>query len=195
MGRPSRCVYQGVEGTRALTGDATATATTPDRRALLAQWSRRYREPLLSFFRRRMSVAADCEDLVQEVFLRLSRREDLGDIERIDSYLFQTASTVVIDWRRRQTTRHASAHDELDEDLLSVDCSPERVLLGRDAVRAMIEALGTLPPKTRAVFMLYHFEGMPHTEIGRRLGMAVRTVEDHVARANARLAPIVAERR
>jgi DNA-directed RNA polymerase specialized sigma24 family protein len=35
--------------------------------------------------------------------------------------------------------------------------------------------------------VLYHFEQLPHARIARDLGIAVRTVEDHVARANVKL--------
>ncbi|MGE5567350.1 MAG: RNA polymerase sigma factor [Parcubacteria group bacterium] len=154
---------------------------------LLEVWSRRYRTALLSFFQRRMPAGADREDLVQEVFLRLARREDLAGVENIDGYLFQAAANVLTDWRRRQVTHRAAAHDALSDAIEDVGFTAERVLLGKEAVRSMIAALTALPERTRAVFMLYHFQGMPHAEIARRLGIAVRTVEDHVARANAHL--------
>ena len=154
---------------------------------LLEVWSRRYRTALLSFFQRRMPPSADREDLVQEVFLRLARREDLAGVENIDGYLFQAAANVLTDWRRRQFTHKSAAHDPLSETIEDVGFTAERVLLGKEAVRSMITALSALPERTRAVFMLYHFHGMPHADIARRLGIAVRTVEDHVARANAHL--------
>lgn len=171
--------------------------TAPDleaEAALLEAWSRRYRPALLRFFQRRMPRGADREDLVQEVFLRLARRTDLAAIENIDGYLFHAAANVLTDWRRRQSARAAAAHAPLDERLEDVGFTPERVLIGRDAVRALIAALADLPERTRAVFMLYHFEGLPHAEIGRRLGIAVRTVEDHVARANAKLVHVLEDR-
>ncbi|HEX6860792.1 MAG TPA: sigma-70 family RNA polymerase sigma factor [Caulobacteraceae bacterium] len=155
--------------------------------ALLDRWSRRYRTALLSFFQRRMPAGADREDLVQEVFLRLARRDDLAGVENIDGYLFQAAANVLTDWRRKQLTHRAGAHDPLSDTLEDVGFTAERVLLGKEAVRSMISALGALPERTRAVFVLYHFHGMTHAEIARRLGIAVRTVEDHVARANAHL--------
>jgi RNA polymerase sigma-70 factor (ECF subfamily) len=151
---------------------------------LLAAWLARRRGPLLRFFRRRMPAGADQKDLVQEVFLRLARRPDLRTIERVDSHLFEAAANVLTDWRRRQATRAAGAHEPITDGLAHVGASPERVLLGRDTVRALVEALGAAPERTRTIFMLYHFEHLTHAEIGRRLGVAVRTVEDHMARAN-----------
>jgi RNA polymerase sigma-70 factor (ECF subfamily) len=141
----------------------------------------------MRFFDRRMPAAADSEDLVQEVFLKLSRRDDLHEIERVDSYLFEAAANVLKDWRRKQVTHAANAHGPLDDSFADVGAGAERVLLGKDTLRALIDALGELPERTRTVFMLYHFEYLPHAEIGRRLGIAVRTVEDHIARANSHL--------
>ena len=154
---------------------------------LLEVWSRRYQPALLSFFQRRMPPGADREDLVQEVFLRLARREDLAGVENIDGYLFQAAANVLTDWRRKQLTHRAGAHQPLADNLEDVGFTAERVLLGKEAVRSMIQALAALPERTRAVFMLYHFQGLSHADIGRRLGIAIRTVEDHIARANAHL--------
>lgn len=154
---------------------------------LLDRWSRRYRSALLSFFQRRMPPGADREDLVQEVFLRLARREDLAGVENIDGYLFHAAANVLTDWRRRQVTHRAGAHEPLADTLEDVGFSAERVLIGKETLRSLVAALGVLPERTRAVFMLYHFQGLSHADIGRRLGIAIRTVEDHVARANAHL--------
>jgi RNA polymerase sigma factor (sigma-70 family) len=164
-----------------------AFLSKPGKAELLSTWSSRYRGPLLRFFQRRMPDWADREDLVQEVYVKLARRDDLAQIERVDSYLFETAANVLKDWRRKQVTHAANAHDPIDEQVVSVDASAERVLLGRDTVRALVEALSTLPERTQSVFMLYHFEYLTHAEIGARLGIAIRTVEDHMGRANAHL--------
>ncbi len=163
-------------------------------RELLESWSRRYRAPLLQFFQRRMPPGADREDLVQEVFLRLARRDDLAGVENIDGYLFHAAANVLTDWRRKQVTHHASAHDTLPDTLEDVGLSAERVLIGKEQVRSLIAALGGLPERTRAVFMLYHFQGLSHADIARRLGTAIRTVEDHVARATLHLVRALGER-
>jgi RNA polymerase sigma factor (sigma-70 family) len=162
--------------------------------ALLDRWSRRYRPALLSFFQRRMPPGADREDLVQEVFLRLARRDDLAGVENIDGYLFHAAANVLTDWRRRQVTHRAAAHDGISDALEDVGFSAERVLIGKETVRSLVAALGALPERTRAVFMLYHFQGLSHADIGRRLGIAIRTVEDHIARANRHLAKAMRER-
>lgn len=174
---------------------ASAHIIADERQArLLEEWSRRYRPALLSFFQRRMPPGADREDLVQEVFLRLAR-QDLTAIANIEGYLFQAAANVLKDWRRRGVRHATDAHDPVEEDLpAEVDFSPERVLLGKDAVAALIGALEALPERTRAVFLLYHFDQLPQAEIARRLGIAVRTVENNMAKAHAHIAALMLER-
>ncbi|HEX5776342.1 MAG TPA: RNA polymerase sigma factor [Caulobacteraceae bacterium] len=176
-------------------GGAPAHSGSDERQArLLEEWSRRYRPALLRFFQRRMPAGADREDLVQEVFLRLAR-QDLTTIANVEGYLFQAAANVLKDWRRRGVRHAADAHDPIGEHVpAEVDFSPERVLLGKDAVSALIAALETLPERTRAVFLLYHFDQLPQAEIARRLGIAVRTVENNMAKAHAHIAAVMLER-
>ena len=153
----------------------------------LTTWSQRYRSSLLGFFKRRTPRQVDCEDLVQEVFLRLAQRRHLEDIQNVEGYLFHSAAGVLTDWRRRGAVRHSDAHVTLDFDLPDVGVTPERVLMGREDLSRLIATVAEMPPRTQAIFSLYHFEHKSHAEISRLLGIAVRTVEDHMGRANALL--------
>lgn len=154
---------------------------------LLSLWSTRYRQALLSFFRRRMPGNADREDLVQEVFLHMARHQDLNHVRDVERFLFHAAGNVLRDWRRKQVTHASDHHEPLNDELKDVGLTPERVLLGREALDVLADALARLPERTRVIFSLYHFDQVPHAQIARDLGIAVRTVEDHMARANAYL--------
>lgn len=167
--------------------DRGATGATTD----LHRWSRLHRDALLAYFRRRTRRLEDAEDLVQEVFARLAQVVDLSAVEHVDRYLFRSARNVLTDWRRKSVVRRTGDHHSLPDDLPDVDFSPERVLIGRDALEMLARALEDLPPRTSAIFARHHFEGRSYREIGDAMGIAVRTVEDHMARANAQLRKIV----
>ena len=71
----------------------------------------RYRGALTRFFERRApQLKSDTEDLTQEVFLRLATRGAGEQIEHIDGYIFQTASSVLTDRARRNAVRAADRH-------------------------------------------------------------------------------------
>jgi RNA polymerase sigma factor (sigma-70 family) len=169
-------------------GDTGVAAPLPGRAEQLEALSRRFRGPLRVFLSKRLPPGADVDDYVQEVFLRLARRADLEEIGNLDGYIFQMAVNLVRDDRRRAAASSRDAHVEFNDMLHGrEDFSPERVLLGRDDVDAVVRALQALPDRTRHVFVLKRFEGLRYGEIARRLGVSVSAVEKHMARAIAHI--------
>ncbi len=160
----------------------------PKASATLDAWAQQYRGPLLKYFWKhsRRARTVDVEDMVQDVFLRLANRADIETIEQPERYLFTTANSVLKDRHRRGVTRAADAHVPIT-DTVEAGFSPERIALGQESVALLIRALLELPERTRTAFVLYHFDEFSHAQIGCQLGMAVSTVEKHMARANRHL--------
>lgn len=147
------------------------------------------RDPLIGYFRRRVTEHDDVLDLVQEVFLRLSTRGTVDSIENLRGYVFQVAASVLADRGRRRTVRQLDAHVELDSERLgAADFGPDRIVAGREALRTVMAALDRMPERTRTVFVLRRLEGMAYRDIADRLGLSVSAVEKHMVRAAERLA-------
>lgn len=162
------------------------SAAHQDRQAIAAL-SMRYGQAVRRFFSRRLRDGADVEDLTQEVFARLLKRAELGEIANIEGYLFHTAANLLRERARKAARRpgDAPAIDEIDAAV--EDFTPERILLGREAYARMVEALQELPERTRTIFVLNRFEELSAAEIARRLGVSVSTVEKDMMRAIAHL--------
>jgi RNA polymerase sigma factor (sigma-70 family) len=152
----------------------------------LRGWMMQYGPALRRYFIKRVG-AAEAEDLVQDVFLSMQARGEGARIDNIEGYLFRTAANVLV--RRRQRRgwdwdRHSSLdeiaepHDEL---------SPERVLMGKEAMDRVVDVLSDLPPRTAEAFFLHRFEDMTYEDIARRMGVSVKAVEDLMRRALRRL--------
>jgi RNA polymerase sigma factor (sigma-70 family) len=150
----------------------------------LDRLAHRYYAPLASFFRKRTRNSAEVQDLVQQVFLRLAQHPDIGEIRNAEGYLFQTASNTLKDHIRNTAVRDRHIREGVKpEEACGSDFSPERVLLGRESVARLSDALRQLPERTRDVFMLRCFEGLKHAEIARLQGISTRAVEKHIQRA------------
>lgn len=175
------------EGNVAEDQTSKVVSITSANEKLLARWASDFRQPLFNYFRKRISAAEDANDLVQEVFLRLSKRSDLANIERVEGYLFQTAASVLADSYRKgaRTPDHLLTFDESLHG--QADFSPERVFTGRQELESLIEAIHALPERTRQIYVLYHLENIGQKDIAARLGMPVSTLEKHMARANRHL--------
>lgn len=157
-----------------------------ERGALLDQLARRYARPLARFFERRVSVRDDVPDLVQDVFLKLSRMPDPGVIDQPDRFLFVTAANTLRDRARREAARGGAVHESWDDEAHpGSDFSAQRVLEGREAVLRLRDALLELPERTRDIFVLRVLEGLKIGDIARLVGISTRATEKHVARALA----------
>ncbi len=148
----------------------------------------RYRSSLLRYFERRVGDRVEAEDLVQDVFVRLTQRGNLGTIEHLTGYVFEAAASVLRDRERRRRSRSADVHDAYDVDRHGgVDFAPDRVLGGQQRLRQASAALLELPERTRDVFVLRRIEGMRYQDVAARLGISVSAAEKHMQRAVAHL--------
>ncbi|AKM07006.1 RNA polymerase sigma factor [Pelagerythrobacter marensis] len=145
---------------------------------------RSYRLPLRAFFARRLRSLEEVDDHVQEVFCRLYALDNSKRPENPQAYVFQVAANLLRDRARRSATRDAFTRQHALENANKFEeLSPERVLQGKQAVKALRAALGELPPRTRAIFLLHRFEGYKYREIARRLGISTSSVEKHMMSA------------
>ncbi|CAA9483283.1 MAG: hypothetical protein AVDCRST_MAG91-133 [uncultured Sphingomonadaceae bacterium] len=129
---------------------------------------------------------------MQEVFTRIVARDSTRPVENLDGYVFQTAASVLADRGRRRWSRHADDHEEFDPAHHGDDqLDPERVLSGKESLRAATAALLSLPERTRTIFILHRLEGYKHREIAAQLGISVSAVEKQMIRAIQHLAKTV----
>ncbi len=167
-------------------GKATvAQSENPDKRDdTIASLHPVYGPALARFFQRRILEHADVDDLVQEVFLRLSRRGDLTDITNIGGYIFQTAANVLKDRLRHRMSRQTADHNLLDDQKIDDTAfSPERVLVGKETLSHLSAALAELPDRTQMIFVLCRLEGLQYAAVAKKLGISVSSVDKHMAKA------------
>ncbi|WP_374649922.1 RNA polymerase sigma factor [Dongia sp.] len=143
------------------------------------------------FLQRRVASAELAADLAQEAFFRLMRSErapDGGRSATLDAraYLFSIAAHLAIDHRRqgrRQQTGQA------DESVLTGFPDPrpsaERTVLSREELKVLAQAVASLPPRGRQIFLMHKVEELSYADIAERLGIAKNTVMVHMARSLA----------
>ncbi|MFT4253570.1 MAG: sigma-70 family RNA polymerase sigma factor, partial [Caulobacter sp.] len=137
---------------------------------------RRHEGVLRRFIALRVGGGADVDDLVHEVFLRFARRPPEG-VERLDSYLFQTAANLIRDRARRQQVRRLAVPEIEDAAASQAPATPEQTLIDRETLTQVRRALADLPERTRHIFLLYRIDGLRHQAIADALGVSISTVE------------------
>lgn len=146
----------------------------------------RYGPGLRRYFRKRAPLD-EVEDLVQNVFLKMQARSASEPVADIERYLFRIAATVLVDGHREDPLslrRHEVLHEAIEPiDILS----PERILIGSQALDRIMTVLQALPPRTSEAFILHRFEEMTYDAIARRMGISKSGVEKLIMRALDRL--------
>lgn len=144
-----------------------------------------YGPALRRYFQRRANPA-DAEDLVQDVFVRLHQYETPAEIGNVEGYLFRTAANVLA--RRNEKPRWRwGSQIPLEYIPLADELSPERIVMGRQAVEMVLRGLDNLPPRAAHAFFLYRFEQMSQEDVARRMGVSVKAVEKFLRRATLQL--------
>jgi len=138
---------------------------------------------LKRFISRYLRSTHDIEDVAQEAFLRAYQVSLSDKVEQPKALLFRIARNVAVSELRtkaRQTTDYIE--DNAAQDILLIGDSLEEEALAREKLGINCEAILSLPPQCRKVYILRKVYGMKHKEIAEHLGIAVSTVEKHLIR-------------
>lgn len=129
--------------------------------------------------------ASDAEDVLQNVFLRLVRREQNSEaVDNLESYLYRAAINTSLDLLRARKLRPAVALEDVPRG--------EDAFAGADAVGSMElqswlrDALARLNPRHAEMFVLRYIEGYDNREIAEMLhtSQAVIAVTLHRTRGS-----------
>jgi RNA polymerase sigma-70 factor (ECF subfamily) len=148
------------------------------------------RPALEAALRRQLRNSTVAADVMQESWLKLSGGTD-ATIENADAYVRRVVRNTATDHIRKER-RRAAIDAEVRDLLWSADDerSPERILMGRQALAAVAAALEQMPERSRIIFAMSRFEGKTHREIAERFGITEQAVFYHVRRVLEHLAVI-----
>lgn len=152
--------------------------------ALLAQ---EHHGAFMRFLRNRVGCAsAEPADVAQEAYMRMLQYEGSDQIRSPYYMLLRVALNVVQDLRRADQVRRRYQHRPLDGlELASEAPGPDSVAAIAEELGRALAAIDALPPRCREVFLLHRRHHLSYTDISRRCGISVKTVEKHVSTALA----------
>jgi RNA polymerase sigma-70 factor (ECF subfamily) len=128
---------------------------------------------------------ADIEDIVQEVFIVVSRRlAGFRGEARFTSWLFEITRKIAANHRRRQRRLlgHAGGQEALSH-VPAVGRDPLAELERRQAGALLYRALDRLPDKYRMILVLYEIEGLSTRAIADLCGLHLATTKVRLHRA------------
>jgi RNA polymerase sigma factor (sigma-70 family) len=133
---------------------------------------------LKAYLRGSFPSVRDVDDVVQESYLHLWRRQLTAPIRSAKSFLFKIARNLAIDsLRHTRRSPYNGVADLAQLDVLDPKPHAADAACTHDEIECLLDAIESLPPRCREIVILRKLHGLSQKEIAARLGIAERTVE------------------
>jgi RNA polymerase sigma-70 factor, ECF subfamily len=144
-----------------------------------------FHQALLSFIRSKVRSAEDAEDILQNVFIKISGNVNtLSAKEKLRSWIFTITRNAIIDYYRLNATRRNISIDETLEGSLSENPDEDPVKGMDQCVHSMIRLL---PEEYRDVIIESEINGIKQKDLAGKYGIAYPSVRSKVQRGRERL--------
>lgn len=147
---------------------------------LIGALYRDHRSWLVSWLRRNVACPQRAEDLSQDTFVRLLKRDQLDQPREPRAFLASIAKGLLFDYFRRAALEQAYLTELM---LIPEAAQPslEEQLLILEDLKTIDRMLGKLSSKARAAFLYNRLDGLSHGEIAERLGVSASRVRQYLA--------------
>lgn len=157
----------------------------------ITAWFGQYGRRVLAFVRSKIRDIEVAEDTAQDVWLQLTRQEDLEEIEQIGNWLFTAARNRVTDYYRKKKTipfsqiALESAENQEDDTELAGDLMfdswleqnlPDALLETQEFWDELNRALEQIPAEQREVFVAHELNEVPFREMAEQTGLSINTL-------------------
>lgn len=164
---------------------AAVPAAPPERAVQLEQLYGEHADRIYGLCLRMSGDPAEATELAQDVFVRAWQKlPTLQPGSDAGAWLWRLATNVVLNARRSERRRRGRVTPVADPALLERVSMRTPIPIRQLSLEA---AIGKLPERARAVYLLHDVEGFAHPEVASMLGIAEGTVRAHLHRARSLL--------
>ncbi len=150
-----------------------------DKKDIFHDYGKLYRD-IYQYFRKNKFSREDAEDNTQETFARYLKKDGEG-IRSPKAYLFRIARNLTIEI---STKKHP---EPLVSDSFQSSVPQDQLLEINQKKRRLTKILQELSPRSRQAFLLHRTRDLTYQEIADQLGISIKTVEHHIAKALAHI--------
>lgn len=129
------------------------------------------------------------EDLVQDVFLKILEQQiDISEYKNIGSLLYTILKHKCLDYIKHKLVEESHIQDIMEANYLlankyALEDDSIRIITENEIRKILREAIGSLPPITREVFIQSKFKEKKYQEIAEMYDITPRQVEYHIYKA------------
>lgn len=146
----------------------------------------KYSKRLYAFAMSYLKNEVEVEEIVQDVFLSIwKNRTELKEDCSFDSYVFTIAKNAILNTLRSK--KYKISYLNYKEAYPSKYILLEEELNFHELEKIYLSVVDTLSPRKREVFILNRVNLLSYKEVATKLGISVKTVENHMSSALAEI--------
>lgn len=143
----------------------------------------KHQSALRGYISRFVKRNQDIDDVAQEAFLRAYKAEQKRIIDQPKSFLFRIAHNVAISELTKKSSQIIDYIEDIDNSgVIWGGSTAEDEAIAKQSLDMHYKAVTKLPDQCRRVYLMRKVHGMRYKEIAESLGIAVSTVEKHMAK-------------
>ena len=129
--------------------------------------------------------ADQADDVVQESFVKLWNNCAKVSLEKAKGFLYKVATNLATSLKRSEKV-HLKYSERVVKSDLDIE-SPEFVILEKEFMEKLSDAISSLPEKQREVFLMNRVEKKTYREIAEISGVSVKAIEKSMHKALVKL--------
>lgn len=151
-----------------------------DQRALKALYDH-YSNKLLQLAYAIVRSKEVAEEVVEDVFIQVWRRRDrIGSVENFSFYLYVMAKNMSRSYLRKYSRKRHLDLEEVAQPYYRIDITPEDLMITRETLMRINNAINELPSQCRLIFKLVKEDGLKYREVAELLQLTQKTVENQM---------------
>lgn len=148
----------------------------------------RHKGAVYRYLMRMCNNAAICDELFQDVWLKLIKSRSSYSIQaRFTTWLYTLAHNHFIDYYRKHKKTNTTSEHEIDEITARAEQEPEQVAARNQSVNKLIQLIELLPEEQKQAFLLKEEAGMSVLEIADVMNVNQETAKSRLRYAMKKL--------
>jgi len=142
-----------------------------------------YYERLCNYANTYINDIMESEEMVQGTFMILWEKHEIIDIHTsLKSYLYRSVHNNCINHIRHQQVRREHSEEYLHFADIGYEQAADDII-GNELQKKINSTIESLPPQCQTAFKLSRFENLTYNEIAEKMGVSVKTIENHMIKA------------
>ncbi len=139
----------------------------------------------------RLTLREDvAEELMQDLFIKLSNSRSAAKIANLDAYARRAAINLAFDWRRARARHAGIGLDQITEPVAD-GTSPLGTLIDSEELQETLNAIGRLKKASREALVMRYIQQESYDNIARQMGKTSHQVRAMCSRSIGRLRDIL----